>query len=155
MEFTRKYAKIDSELDDDVDNNKSVAGGDQINDSYTDFIDDTADADQWGWANVVRDLQEALQSTSSDLGVCSNSGNFVPDFVDDIEPGYDTFENFQKRMQKFEEDLQIFAQDSKKSIYFAILYEIIYALLKKRILLRFERMKSAIGSEYFVRLKEK
>ena len=79
----------------------------------------------------------------------------MPDFVDDIEPGYDTFENFQKRMQKFEEDLQIFAQDSKKSIYFAILYEIIYPLLKKRILLRFERMKSAIGSEYFVRLKEK
>lgn len=79
----------------------------------------------------------------------------MPDFVDDIEPGYDTFENFQKRMQKFEEDLQIFAQDSKKSIYFAILYEIIFALLKKRILLRFERMKSAIGSEYFVRLKEK
>lgn len=48
MEFTRKYAKIDSELDDDVDNNMSVAGGDQINDSYTDFTDDTADADQWG-----------------------------------------------------------------------------------------------------------
>ena len=95
-------------------------------------------------ANTTRDLQETLldQSMSSDCGACSDPENYVRDFIDEIEPEYDTFENFHKWIKKFVEDLQIFVQDSKESFFVFLFYtEQFMPCLKKRILLRFARMR--------------
>ena len=112
-------------------------------------------------ANTTRDLQETLldQSISSDCGACSDPENYVRDFIDEIEPEYDSFENFHKWIKKFVEDLQIFRQDSKESFCFFVLYRAIYALLEKKDSFAFwedeKEIESVIGSEFFARLKEK
>ena len=112
-------------------------------------------------ANTTRDLQETLldQSMSSDCGACSDPENYVRDFIDEIEPEYDSFENFHKWIKKFVEDLQIFRQDSKESFCFFVLYRAIYALLEKKDSFAFwedeKEIESVIGSEFFARLKEK
>ena len=112
-------------------------------------------------ANTTRDLQETLldQLMSSDCGACSDPENYVRDFIDEIEPEYDSFENFHKWIKKFVEDLQIFRQDSKESFCFFVLYRAIYALLEKKDSFAFcedeKEIESVIGSEFFARLKEK
>ena len=96
---------------------------------------------------------------SSDCGACSDPENYVRDFIDEIEPEYDSFENFHKWIKKFVEDLQIFRQDSKESFCFFVLYRAIYALLEKKDSFAFcedeKEIESVIGSEFFARLKEK
>lgn len=56
--------------------------------------------------NVTRDLQEAFldEYMTTDLGECSDPENFVPDIMDEIEYEYDNFYNFQKHIEKFEND---------------------------------------------------
>lgn len=56
--------------------------------------------------NVTRDLQEAFldEYMTTDLGECSYPENFVPDIMDEIEYEYDNLYNFQKHIEKFEND---------------------------------------------------
>ena len=68
---------------------------------------------------------------SANLGECSNRENFVSDHVEEIEYHFDTFDNFEKMIKKFEQ-LQIFKQDSKDCFYLAILYATFHALLEKK-----------------------
>ena len=42
---------------------------------------------------------------SLDFGACSDPKSYVPDFIDKIEPEYDSFKKFQNQIKKFEEDL--------------------------------------------------
>ena len=84
--------------------------------------------------NITRDLQEALldRSMSSNLGECSDPENFVSDHVEEIEYDINTFDNFEKKIKKLEQQLQIFECNSKDSFYLAILYTTFYAMLKKK-----------------------
>ena len=56
--------------------------------------------------NVTRDLQEAFldEYMTTDQGECSDPENFVPDIMDEIEYEYDNLYNFQKHIEKFEND---------------------------------------------------
>lgn len=126
MDFIQKYAKVDGT--DDADDDLSVAGGDEVNDSDVDFIDDTIqdqDALNYRLMNVIRDLQEALldQSMTTDLGECSDPETFVPDLMDEIENEYDNFETY----RKIENDLQLFKLNSKDlfiSQYYMVLFKV-------------------------------
>ena len=65
MEFIDKYPKTDGS-DDDDDDDVMFAGGDEVNYSDVEFIDDKTNVQDQGPSNhclmnVTRDLQEALQ----------------------------------------------------------------------------------------------
>ena len=104
----------------------SVAGGDEVTTySVEEFIDDREsvqdqDPSDYRLMNVTKDLQDALADDSMgdelDL-VCSDPENFVPDCVEEIEREYNEFENFERRIKKFEEDLKMFMFDSKDSFF--------------------------------------
>lgn len=110
--------------------------------------------------NVTRDLQEAFldEYMTTDLGECSDPENFVPDIMDEIEYEYDNLYNFQKHIEKFENDQQIFNLNSKEFFYFAILYGVVYSQLENK---GFEFSEDGqvivdmMGSGFFDRLKEK
>lgn len=51
----------------------------------------------------------------------SDPQNLVPGFMNETGCEYGNFDNFQKRIEKFENDLQMFKLNSKESFYFAIL----------------------------------
>ena len=117
MEFIQKYVKIDG--DDDSDDQMPDAGGDEINYSDVEFIDDDEQNFQgqnpsdYCLMNVTRDLQEALrdQSMPTELGECFGPENFVPDCVDEVEYEYDEFKGFQKRIEKFAKNSKTFKEN--------------------------------------------
>ena len=90
MEFIQKYAKIDG---DDSDDQMSDAGGDEVNYSDVEFIDDDEQNVQgqnpsdYRLMNVTRDLQEALcnHSMSAEMDGYSDPENFVPVCIDEVE----------------------------------------------------------------------
>ena len=102
MEFIQKYAKIDR--DDDWDDQMSHVGGDEVNYSDVEFIDDDEQNIQgqnlsdYRLMNVTKDLQEALHDHSmpAELGEYSEPESFVPESVNEVE--YDDFNGFQKRI---------------------------------------------------------
>ena len=102
MEFIQKYAKIDR--DDDWDDQMSHVGGDEVNYSDVEFIDDDEQNIQgqnlsdYRLMNVTKDLQEALHDHSmpAELGECSEPESFIPESVNEVE--YDDFNGFQKRI---------------------------------------------------------
>ena len=63
---------------------------------------------------------------------CSDPENFVPDCVEEIQYQFDNFNNFEKRVQKFEQDLQVFENDFDGLLFNAILYLIYYTLLNNK-----------------------
>ena len=122
MEFIDKYAKIDGSGADDA----MSAGGDEVNYSDVEFIDDETNVQDQGPSdfrlmNVTRDLQEGLQdqSMSADLGECSDPENFTSDHVEQIEYEIDEFDDFKNRIKKFEQDLKIFEKYSNDSFLFS------------------------------------
>ena len=138
MEFIQKYARGDDE-DSDVDFNDEVMSQvDEVTQSDQEFIDDTnnfqdQEPSNYKLLNVTRDLQEAINDhlMYGDDG-CSDPENFVPDCVEEIEYKFDKFNNFEKRIQKFKQDLQIFGKDCDDSLFNAIFYSICYTLLNNK-----------------------
>ena len=63
---------------------------------------------------------------------CSDPENFVPDCVEETEYEFDNFKNFEKRIQKFEQDLQIFEKDSNDSFFNAIFHPIYCTLFNNK-----------------------
>ena len=132
MGFIKKYGRVDGSEDED----DSVAGDGEVK-TYSDDDEETnvqgQSSTDYRLMNVTRDLQEALldQSMSSNLSECSDPENFASEHVEEIEYDFDTFDNFEKKIKKFEQQLQIFEQDSKDSFYLAIIYATFYALLKE------------------------
>ena len=84
--------------------------------------------------NVTRDLQETLQdqSMSASLGGCSDPENFISEHVEKIEYEIVELDGFKNRITKFEQDLEIFENNSKDLFYFAILYATYYGLLDQK-----------------------
>ena len=159
MEFIEKYAKVEwseDELEHDDD-----AGGDEVNQLDLDFIDDETNfQDQeptdYRLMNVTRDLQDAItdRSMAFDLDlVAVDHENFVSDFVDEVSYEFDEFLCFEKRIQKFNEELKIFERNSKDSFYFSILYATYYHLLEKKEDFDFcqdeERLSEVLGQFLF------
>ena len=131
MEFIEKYPKVDGSDDEEE---MSVAGGDEVT-TYSDeeFIDDREsvqdqDPSDYRLINVNRDLQDPLvdHSMAEELDlVCSDHENFVPDCVEEIELEYDEFENFEKRIKKFEEDLKTLCSTQKTHFFMQFLMDFI------------------------------
>ena len=113
MEFIQKYAGVDKDSNVDF-NNEVMSHVDEVTQSDQEFIDDTSnfqnqEPSNYRLLNVTHDLQEAINDHSiSGDAECSDAENFVPDCVEEIEYQFDNLNNFEKRIQKFEQDLQIF-----------------------------------------------
>ena len=77
--------------------------------------------------------------------------NFVSDFVVSYE--FDEFFGFEKRIRKFDEELNIFEKESKNFFYFSILYAIYYHLLEEKEDFDFcqdeERLCEVLGQFFF------
>ena len=80
----------------------------EINYSDVQFMDDETNVQDQGPSdyrliNVTRDLQEALQdqSTSADLGECTDSENFVSYHVEEIKTEFYEFDGFKNRTKNF------------------------------------------------------
>ena len=85
--------------------------------------------------NVTRDLQDTITDRSMvfDLDlVAVHPENFVSDFVHDVSYELYEFFGFEKRIRKFDEELNIFEKESKNSFYFSIPYAIYYHLLEEK-----------------------
>ena len=84
---------------------------DVVTQSNQEFIDDTnnfqvQELSNCRLLNITRDLQEAINNhlMHGDYE-CSDPERFVPDYVEEIVYEFDSFNNFEKRTQKFEKDL--------------------------------------------------
>ena len=64
--------------------------------------------------------------------VSEDPENFVSDFVDKVSYEFDEFFGFEKRIQKFNQELKIFERESKDSFYFSILYATYYNLIERK-----------------------
>ena len=143
----------------------SVAGGDEVNCSDEEFIDDKTNVrDQtpsdYRLINMMRDLQEAMQdcSMAEELNlVSSDPKNFVSNYVDETEYKYDEFSGFEKRIRKFKQDLKIFEEESKDSFYHAILYDTYYFLLEEKQTCDFccdqQKLGEVLGWDFFDKLE--
>ena len=106
------------------------AGGDEVNELDSEFIDGETNFEDQEPTNyclmkVTRHLREAVtnQSMAQDLDLGSEDPeNFVSDFVHKISYELDEFFGFEKRIQKFNQELKIIERESKDSFYFSILY---------------------------------
>ena len=112
--------------------------------------------------NVTRDLQDTLadHSMAEELDlVYSDPENFVPDCVEEIESEYDEFENFERRIKKFEKDLKTFMLDSKDLFFYAILDGLYYSKLEDKEEFEFcqdmQKLADVIGQEIFDTLESK
>ena len=120
MEFIDKYARVGG-LDDDDD--ALSAGGDEVNYSDVEFIDDKTNVQDQGPSdyrimNVTRDFHDAMRddSMAEELGlVCSDPENFISECVEEVEYEFDEFEGSKNKLKKFEQNLKIFETDSKDS----------------------------------------
>ena len=138
MRFIQTYAKIDG--DDDSDDQMSNAGGDEVNYSDLVFADDDEQNVQgqnpldYHLMNVTRDLQKVIHnySMSAELSQCSDPESIVPDCVNKVGYEYEKLKGFQKRTEKFAKDLQTFEENSKDSLYNAILFGAYHALLDNK-----------------------
>ena len=161
IEYIEKYARVDRSENEE----NSVAGGDEVT-TYSDaeFIDEDEEINDqeqsstnYHLMNVTRNLQEALfdQSTSANLGECSDLENLVSDHVEKIEYDFDTFDNLKKKKIK-KQQLKIFEQDSNDSFYIAILYATFSALLEKKEDFEFcqdeRKLTRVLGQSFFERL---
>ena len=160
MEFIEKYARVD-----DTDDNGDIADDDEIRrQSDDDFIDDdeTSFQDQnssdYRLQNVTRDLQEAMQDKSmwQEFG-CSDPENFVPGCFDDVEYEFDTFDDFEKRIEKFKSKLKLFKEGTKESFYFAALYGAFFKLdeTKDTFVEDREVLESVLGKDFLSCLERK
>ena len=137
MEFLEKFAKVAGSEDED---DQMSAGGDEVNYLDVEFIDDeTNDQEQnptdYRLMSVTGDLPEALLDHSN---ICQprrvfwSWKYFFSDNVEETEYDFDTFDGFEKKIKKFEQELEIFEINSKVSFCFANLYATFYVLLKKK-----------------------
>lgn len=119
----------------------SVLGGDEETTySNEEIIDDETsvqdqDPSDYRLIDVARDLQDALQdhSMAEELDLdCSDPENFIPYCVEETEREYDEFENFEKRIKGFENELKIFELGSKDSFHYVIIYWINYSMLENK-----------------------
>ena len=112
MEFIEKYARVDGS-DDKMEDD---AGGDEVNELDSEFIDDEKNFQDQGptiyyLMNITRDLREAVtdQSMARELDlVLEDPENFVSDFVDEVNYEFYEFLGFEERIQKFNQELKIF-----------------------------------------------
>ena len=148
MEYIEKYARVDGS---DEEEEISVAGGDEVT-AYSDedFIDKGSvqhqDPSDYWLMHITRDLKDALadHSMAAELNlVCSDPENFVPDCVEEIERKYDKFENCERRIKKFEEDLNIFMLDSKDSFFMQLWMGFIIQRYKIKRNLNFVKMSKS------------
>ena len=96
--------------------------------------------------HITRDLKDALadHSMAAELNlVCSDPENFFPDCVEEIERKYDKFENCERRIKKFEEDLNIFMLDSKDSFFMQLWMGFIIQRYKIKRNLNFVKMSKS------------
>ena len=161
MEFIEKYARVE-ESDDEMEND---AGGDEASEFDLEFVDEETNfQDQeptnYFLMNVTRDLREAItnQSIAQELDLVSEvPQNCVSDFVDKVSYEFDEFFGFEKRIQKFNQELKIFERESKDSFYFSILYAIYYHLIKRKEDFDFcqgqEKLCEVLGKDFFEKLK--
>ena len=162
MEFIEKYARADGS-EDEMEQNDDT-GGDEVNQLDLDFIDDETNfQDQesidYHLMNVTRDLEDAIaeRSMAFDLDlVAVDSENFVSDFVDEVSYEFDEFFGFEKRIRKFDEELNIFEKESKNSFTFLYpMLSIITCSKKRKILISAKTRKEVLGQIFFENIKLK
>ena len=145
MEFIEKYARVeesDDEMEDDT-------GGDEASEFDLEFIDDETNfQDQeptnYFLMNVTRDLREAItnQSIAQELDLVSEvPENCVSDFVDKVSYEFDEFFGFEKRIQKFNQELKIFDRESKDPFIFPYFMQPIIISLREKKTLVFVKMR--------------
>ena len=100
MGFIEKYARVE-ESDDEADDAMS-AGGDEVNDSDMELLMTKQMLRIRAlWPIVLWTLLEICkdQSMAQELNlVSSDPENFVSDYVDEVEYGFDEFACFEKRI---------------------------------------------------------
>lgn len=157
MEFLEKFAKVAGSEDED---DQMSAGGDEVNYSDIEFIDDETNYQEqnptdYRLMSVTGDLPEALldHSMSANLDEYSDPENFFSDNIEETEHDFDTFDGFEKKIKKFEQELQIFEINSKVSFCFANLYTTFYVLLKKKEDFEFcqekNKLAEVLGQKFF------
>ena len=143
------------------------AGGDEVNEFDSKFVDDEInfqdeEPTNHRLMNVTRDLREAVadQSMAQELDLVSEDPeNFVSDFLDEVSYEFDEFFGFEKRIQIFNEELKISEREAKDSFYFSILYATYYHLIEREEDFDFcedeEKLCEVLGRDIFEKLKSK
>ena len=167
MEFIEKYARV-AGSDDDNSDAMSAAGGDEVNLSDEKFVDDETnfedqDPADYCFTNFTHDLADAMRQgweMAKELGLTDpDPQNFVLNYIDEIEFEYDKFQDFEKRIIKFEQDLKIYKLHSKDSFFCTILYGIYYSMLEEKENFEFcqdeEKLVEVFGRDFFDKLQDK
>ena len=119
----------DDDEDDEGNNNITLSDEEFIDDSN--FNDPNA-SDYYGFTNVMREYEDAIQDSLADLDYDQEANNYVSDSEITDQPRIDEFDGFKSRVEKFKNTL-IFPQglNNENSFFYSILYAIRYNFKKK------------------------
>ena len=112
----------DDDEDDEGNNNITLSDEEFIDDSN--FNDPNA-SDYYGFTNVMREFEDAIQDSLADLDYDQEANNYVSDSEITDQPRIDEFDGFKSRVEKFKNTL-IFPQglNNENSFFYSILYAI-------------------------------
>ena len=119
----------DDDEDDEGNNNITLSDEEFIDDSN--FNDPNA-SDYYGFTNVMREYEDAIQDSLADLDYDQEANNYVSNSEITDQPRIDEFDGFKSRVEKFKNTL-IFPQglNNENSFFYSILYAIGYNFKKK------------------------
>ena len=144
MVIIQKYGRVDEDPDQEFIADEELIMEDQV--SGCEFIDDVTEFDDqqtsnyllkhyfiYFLKNVERDLAEVpLDQILSFLDEDSNPENYCQPEYDRKGIEYDISDKFEKRTQKFKDELKIFEKTSKDSLYNAVLFALIFKLTERK-----------------------
>ena len=141
-------------IDEDQQDNEEEEGNNISTLSDEEFIDDSHfedqnESDYYGFTNVMREYDDAIQDSLTDFDYNQEASNYVTENNDDDER-IDEFKDFESKVEKFKKNL-FFPQGLKNENYFfySILYAVRYHLTKKINTAADEQIKVDIGAEIF------
>lgn len=157
MEFIQKYSKVYDDSDNEFIDDGVTVEEERVSDC--ELIENSTEFDDQGPENyylIFRNVKKNPEEAAQDQGLAvldeidDEPEKYSYEYeVDKNEIDYDIFTNFEKRIEKFKNELTTFEKNSKDLFYNAVLYALIFKLTKRSEFITDENeIMTIIGNRY-------
>ena len=136
--------------DDEEDEGNIITLSDEefIDDSN---IDEQNPSDFYGFTNVTREYDDAIQDSLEDFDYSQEASNYNSE-ISNLPFRIDEFKDFENRVKKFKNTLvNPQGLNNENSFFYSILYAVRYHLIKKLIQLTTNKLKLTLELEYMTK----
>ena len=135
--------------EDEGNNFASTLSDDEFIDDESQFEDQNA-SDYYGFTNVERSYDDAIQDLLTDVDFSSEANNYNYNVDDNFEEKIDHFKDFESRVLKFKKTLFCPHElQNEDSFFYSILYAFRYHITKKYDKVTDDEIKKDITAEIF------